>query len=556
MPTLQFRGRAFVERHHENLPHHSLVPDASLSVLPDGEAPSLNGNLIVEGDNLLALQALLPVYRGRVKCIYIDPPYNTGNEHWVYNDNVSGALFKEWLGREVGPQGEDFSRHDKWCCMMYPRLQLLRELLREDGVIFISIDDNEIHHLRMLMDEIFPDGFKSAIVTRRGVKSVQEQFEDIDRLAVGHEYLLMYAKNPSLRLPHLRLELENEREGSWNNHWRGTDRKTMRYELFGIVPETGQWRWSKKRSFEAVSNYKLLIQEVGATLQTVTPEQIEEWYLSKYQETGEDIDLLRLSDTGKPEHYIPPSTTKLGSDLWTDISPNSSSELRAIMSKKVFDNPKPVRLIQQIVAWMTAGDDIVLDSFAGSGTMAHALLQMNKEDGGNRKFVLVQIPHDNKDDERAGKNIARDITRERVKRVIEGVGEKVPALGGSFTYCTLSEDALKGYYGLVRPETPWQELAGYVWQAETLQAFDPAHANPETGLVGRTGELAVYLLYTPDVDESRAFSRDTFALLADEPAKTILVYCEKLWLDADTLRDWAKDHKKDVRARLLPTQLR
>lgn len=229
--------------------------------------------------------------------------------------------------------------------------------------------------------------------------------------------------------------------------------------------------------------------------------------------------------------------------------------MTSILLKKAFNNPKPTRLIQQIAAWVTKSDDIVLDSFAGSGTTAHAILQLNKEDGGNRRFILVQMPHDSKDDERAGKNIARDITRERVKRVIEGVGEKVPALGGSFTYCTLSDDALKGHYGLVRPETPWRELAGYVWQAETLQAFDAAQANPETGLVGRTGEMAIYLLYTPEADASRAFSRDTFAILADEPAKTILVYCEKLWLDAEALRDWAKDHKKDVRARLLPTQL-
>src|SRR5437867_236557 len=171
MPTLNFKGKSVIETYHHTVPHHTLEFDPKLSVLPKGEKPSLDGNLIIEGDNLLALKALLPTHAGRIKCIYIDPPYNTGNEDWVYNDNLTQPQFKEWIGKTVGKEGEDFTRHDKWCCMMYPRLELLKELLRDDGVIFVSIDDNEVHHLRALMDEIFgEENFYATIVWQRGTR--------------------------------------------------------------------------------------------------------------------------------------------------------------------------------------------------------------------------------------------------------------------------------------------------------------------------------------------------------------------------------------------------
>jgi adenine specific DNA methylase Mod len=154
VPIIQFKGKTAVESYHRVVPHHTLEIDAKLSL---AKKPALDGNLIIEGDNLIALKSLLPTHAGRIKCIYIDPPYNTGNEGWIYNDNLTQPQFKEWIGRAVGKEAEDACRHDKWCCMMYPRLQLLKELLADDGAIFVSIDDNEVHHLRMLMDEVFGD---------------------------------------------------------------------------------------------------------------------------------------------------------------------------------------------------------------------------------------------------------------------------------------------------------------------------------------------------------------------------------------------------------------
>ena len=191
MPVLQFKGKTAVEGYHYTVPHHSLEFDRKLSVLDKGQKPSLDGNLIIEGDNLLALKALLPTHAGRIKCVYIDPPYNTGNENWVFNDNLTQPQFKEWIGHVVGKEGEDACRHDKWCCMMYPRLQLLKELLRDDGTIFVSIDDNEVQNLRALMDEIFGgNNFVATIIWEKvySPKSSAKYFSE------NHDYIVVYAK--------------------------------------------------------------------------------------------------------------------------------------------------------------------------------------------------------------------------------------------------------------------------------------------------------------------------------------------------------------------------
>jgi len=194
MPVLQFKGKTAIETYHHTVPHHALEFDEKLSVLGKSEKPSLGGNLIIEGDNLLALKALLPTHAGKIKCIYIDPPYNTGNEGWVYNDNLSQPQFKEWIGQVVGKDEEDACRHDKWCCMMYPRLSLLKQLLTEDGVIAVSIDDNELQNLLLIMDEIFgEDNFITSVVwkTRNTDNRVTSQ------LSVDHEYVVIYTMNQS-----------------------------------------------------------------------------------------------------------------------------------------------------------------------------------------------------------------------------------------------------------------------------------------------------------------------------------------------------------------------
>ena len=190
MPSIQFKGKSIVQYHHLAVPYRQLLPDAARSVT-NGEPPSLKDNLIVHGDNLSALKALLPSFAGRVRCIYIDPPYNTGNEGWVYNDNVNSPMHQEWLGKVVDK--EDLTRHDKWLCMLWPRLTLLRELLRDDGVIFISIDDNEAHRLRMMLDEVFGEhSFVANIVWQKK----QSPQNDATYLSDMHDHILVYAKRP------------------------------------------------------------------------------------------------------------------------------------------------------------------------------------------------------------------------------------------------------------------------------------------------------------------------------------------------------------------------
>ncbi|MDH3251576.1 MAG: site-specific DNA-methyltransferase, partial [Ignavibacteria bacterium] len=277
MPELVFAGKAAVTEYHRSLPVHQLIPVAGHS---STGCVSLDDNLIIEGDNLLALKALFPRYRGRVDLVYIDPPYNTGTTSWVFNDNVDSPALRKWLGRVV--QENDLSRHDKWLCMMTPRLQLLKDLLSPDGVICISIDLHEQHHLTCLMNEIFgEENYREAILVRRGMKSVQAQFETIGGLSNSYETVLVYSRNPRRRFNKVYESLPESRPGTWNNHWRGTERPSMRFPLFGITPERGQWRWGYERSMEAVHNYQRMLGDLALNGTPPTRAQIDAWYLQQ-----------------------------------------------------------------------------------------------------------------------------------------------------------------------------------------------------------------------------------------------------------------------------------
>ena len=488
MPTLEFKGKQHIYAHHLTVPYRPLEPDPTRSCNPT----DTDDNLIIHGDNLHALKALLPRYANRIKCIYIDPPYNTGNEGWVYNDNVNSPLMQQWLTENTPVDNEDLERHDKWLCMMWPRLHLLKELLADDGVIFISIDDNEVHHLRMLMEEVFKEeNFRNIISIRRGVKNVQAQFEYVDRLNVGSEYMLFFSKSPEMRFPHLTVDIDEDRTGSWNNHWRGTDRPTMRYELMGITPETGQWRWERQRSLNAIENYECLLDECGPD---PSQTEIDEWW---FAQSPQKPDLLRMSTTNRPEHYVPPSDRRILSSLWTDLVVNESSSLMNTLGID-FPNPKRTNLIKRIVNYATAGDEnaIILDSFAGSGTTAHAVLSLNKEDGGNRKFILIEC-----------EDYADTITAERVRRVINGVPDARDdslreGLGGSFTYCTLGKpievetmltgEALPSYAALAA--NLLYTTAGVSVGADTVETQN------DNGLFHSDDENDYYLLYKPDLE--------------------------------------------------------
>lgn len=394
-------------------------------------------NLYIEGDNLEVLKLLQEGYLGKVKMIYIDPPYNTGND-FVYHDNRVQSeeemnkgidLFDEednrLLSKAFVRNKESNGRfHSDWCSMMYPRLKLARDLLSDDGVIFISIDDNEVANLKKICDEVFgEDNFRNQIIVRRGAKSVQAQFETWDKLGQEVEHILFYTKNPNYRFPKQTKKLDEKRQGSWNNHWRGTDRPTMRYELFGIIPTSGQWRWGKERSLNAIANYNKMLLDLGKTEETITPGDIDSYYLKQ----DEDFDLLRLSKNGKPEHYVSSADSTLLNTSWQDLLIGSSSEILDLFETKVFDTAKLTAVIKRMLGFgIKERHNIILDFFSGSATTAHAVMQLNAEDGGKRKFIMVQLPEltDEKSEAyKAGyKNIC-EIGKERIRRA----GEKIKA---------------------------------------------------------------------------------------------------------------------------------
>ena len=326
MPTLEFKGKQHIYAHHLTVPYRPLVPTPDRSLNPAGA----NDNLIIHGDNLHALKALLPRYAGRVKCIYIDPPYNTGNEGWVYNDNVNSPLMRGWVKANSPVDGEDLERHDKWLCMMWPRLHLLRELLSDDGGIFVSIDYNEEHHLRMLMDEIFGEGsYRNTFVVSRVKKNIRER-QRIRALNFGYNSVLFYGKTEqSLIVPPTKIQ---EKAARWHAFDAPGIRPTMDYELFGVKPPSGRhWMYSEDRASQMIK----------------------------------EGNLRPNPRSGKPQYHLDESDETMLDTNWTD--------LQEYDSKFNFPNgEKNVELIKRILGMLHDKDAIILDSFAGSGTTAQA----------------------------------------------------------------------------------------------------------------------------------------------------------------------------------------
>ena len=328
----------------------------------DGECAATeiagDDDLIIKGNNLLALHSLLPRFRGRVKLIYIDPPYNTGSGSFGYNDQFN---------------------HSTWLTFMKNRLEAAQSLLRNDGVILIQIDNRELAYLKVLCDEVFGrDNFRNAIIVKKGTKSLQKQFETIQQLYAGYDTILLYSKRVNTRIPNLFKKLGINLSSSWNNHWRGTDRPTMRFQLFGITPATGQWRWSEKRTCRAVENYKTLVEFIrldGIAEEQVDNAIIDEYYHKYIQQEGildyKDFELVRLSEHGKPEHYIPARTEILLSENWMDLS----------VAGRVtdFEHEKNEEILQRILEWLTGESDIVLDFFLGSGTTAAVAHKLGRQ---------------------------------------------------------------------------------------------------------------------------------------------------------------------------------
>ncbi|HCT9077424.1 site-specific DNA-methyltransferase [Klebsiella pneumoniae] len=344
-------------------------------------------NLMIEGDNLEVLKLLQKSYAGKVKLIYIDPPYNTGQD-FIYSDDYRDNLSKYLNftgqvinGNKISTNTETSGRfHTSWLNMMYPRLKLAKNLLHSDGFIFVSIDSHEVSNLKIIMDDIFGEEcYRNTIAVRRGIKNVQAQFEDVSALSQGHEYILLYSKNSLSRLPKLSQSHLEQKPGKWDTFWRGTDRPTMRYELFGITPEKGQWRWEKNRTAEAIENYRFFLEKKSQQM------SLDDWFFDNLTSTNKKLNFVRKNDEDVVQYYVPPSDGKILSDNWMDISLSGN--------ETIFDTEKNTDLLERIINWICrSSNDIVLDFFAGSGTTGHAVLKSNSKNNSNIYYMLIQLP--------------------------------------------------------------------------------------------------------------------------------------------------------------------
>lgn len=522
MPTLHWIGKDKVINHHREVPFRVLEHGYGFSAEQGkAEAPSGSGNMVVHGDNLEALKALLPRYEGRVKCIYIDPPYNTGNEGWVYNDNVNDPKIRRWLHQVVGKEGEDLSRHDKWLCMMYPRLVLLHKLLRDGGIIFVSIDDAEVFNLKFLMDEIFaPSNFQHQIVWKNkyGPGALTKGIGSV------HEYILCYSKGPlsSIQANLSEEEIEKYTGRDENYATRGgyitqplaTTSKDDRPNLvFPLVHEgeeiwpDKQWIWSRERVQEAYDKGWLQLRKSK-----------DKWSVRFKQYLKDEQGQLRRA---KPI-----------SILNGPFNQDGTAEQVAIFGKKTFDNPKPSELVKYLCSFILNDEDdrsgIYLDSFAGSGTTAHAVLNLNKQDGGNRKFILVEM-----------EDYAETITAERVRRVMQGYGsekKKVAGTGGAFDYYTLGPRLFDEHHNL-NEEVGVERIREYVWYTETRTDIHetPGQARSDNAgksrsdkgkkkdtpyLLGTHEDTAYYFVY--EKERLTVLDYDTLALLKTKAAHYVI----------------------------------
>lgn len=518
MPTLNWIGKDKVINHHQDVPFKVLEHQYTFGAQDNSSPLGRSGGAIIHGDNLEALKALLPQYEGKIKCIYIDPPYNTGNENWVYNDNVNDPKIKKWLGQVVGKESEDLSRHDKWLCMMYPRLKLLHKLLAEDGAIFISIDDNEQANLKLICDEIFGgSNYIGNLIWRK-----KEGGGQTDKYYVTeHEYISVYQKTHFFQWIDKEKILtdkdfnKSDEKGNfkltklekWGSGARREDRPTMYFsiinpeneEYFPIAPDgnDGRWRIGKERMDNLIKDNLVHWEKRNGKY---IP------YEKTYQENDKTVKIKERSIL-----------------LKNGNTADASKTITQIFGEKDrFDTPKPYQLIEFIIKHSTDKNSIILDSFAGSGTTAHAVLNLNKQDGGNRKFILIEM-----------EDYAENITAERVKRVINGYGSAdsptAEGTGGSFDFYKLGQPLFDENHNL-NESVGIEKIKEYIWYSETKAPSPLEKAGNEAYLLGKHLDTAYYFIY--EKDQITTLDFDSLELIRTK-ADQYIIYADNCLLPND-----------------------
>ncbi len=554
MASINFKGKSSVWNHHLSVPYQILEKDKKLSVKGKNE----DENLVIEADNLVALKSLLPKYQGKIKCIYIDPPYNTGNENWVFNDKSNSPLIKDWMGKIVGI--DDLTRHDKWLCMMTPRLKLLQELLDDDGIIFISIDDNEGHYLKSLMNEIFePENYLNTFCWINNLKG--RQISGVGA-AKTYEYIIAYAKNiknvdlfkvsvemlkslmPS-SYKGFNYEAENDDNGAFvvKNELHNTNSVFNEETRPNLVFDIHYNFKTKEVKFSDISQSLSFIGFVK-----IQPKKNNDgihffhawrWSKKKITNEKEELKFVKTKDGMKIFTKIREYDTANLKDVITNITTTSGvNEFKKLFNGNLyFDYPKPPSLIRLLIDSACGSDkkSIILDSFAGSGTTAQAVLELNKEDNGDRKFILVQLPEKIKKDKpayKAGFRYVHEITRERVKRVIErdkiDVGFSYVKLGSQIDADSILTGNLPTY----------KEFAKYVYYLATGKTMDNEKSiNEKSYLVGRINGQTVYLIYKKDKEKLKdlAITLEWAEKINKKDGGKKIVYAPACFLDEEYL---------------------
>lgn len=503
MPTLEWIGKDKVINHHQEVPYRILDKKYTYNA-------ESSENMIIHGDNLLALKSLLPKYEGLIDCIYIDPPYNTGEEKWIYNDNVNDPKIKKWLGQVVGNEGEDLSRHDKWLCMMYPRLKLLQKLLSKEGYIFISIQYNdEAANLRLICNEIFgTNNFIGELTwesTTQPINSGSARFN----LQQKVEPILLYAKNKPTANRFILNQLDNglkyPHDGIWGkcrfeiiekSDAGGYSRPTMKFPILGQYPREGK-RWQ-------------IGEETARELERLQKVEIVDGMVKKAIYPEDELDKQSYEPFWSHLSAKEAGTAQSGKALLNDI-----------MGKAVgFDTVKPVELIKILLRHLKE-NALVLDSFAGSGTTAQAVMELNKN-GGNRKFILIETM-----------DYADTITAERVKRVINGYGKDdkaVAGIPGDFTYYELGQPLFKDDKNL-NEEVGEGEIRKYVYYMETKKPIE-TNITDNRYYMGKNNDTAYYFYY--EKDKPTTLNRDFLATVKTE-ATGYVIYADICALSKETL---------------------
>jgi len=551
MPTVDWNGKKFIENYDQEVPLRLLKKIQSNSI-------GKSDNLIIEGDNLDALKALKPFYENQIKCIYIDPPYNIGKKGWVYKDNIDAPMIRNWLGTLV--DSEDLSRHDKWACMIYPRLKLLQDLLSDDGLIFVSIDDTEFHLLKMIMNEIFgPKNFVAQLIWNTE-GSTDNQLE----IKVVHEYILVYIKN---------IEKKEKAFGNviapdisdgklFQSHVENTATKNGKYnpasEVLlpkGFPSEVEKLDFPKtklpKEFFKKVEEKnhipRELSQEYGIHYPIKnTPMIIRNQKLLKpckvfsgwgnlnklnkfiqnnlkpFQEDGRDISYY-ISEEGvvvyRKERKDPRNILSVIREVGTTTQATAHLEDMGID----FDYPKPVDLISYLLKIGSRKDSIILDSFAGSGTTGEAVLRLNKEDGGDRKFILIEIEN----------KICKNKTSKRIKNIIKGYTEKKSkekhaGLGGGFQYCTLGKPLFDEDRKIDR-SCIFEDLSSYIYFTETNDVLDKKKI--KNNFIGSKNNVEYYVLFRKN--EKNTLDNTFLKKLNKQVEK--IIYADKCTISEDVL---------------------